>query len=173
MHRGDGLAGRGDRTLAPVQSARNTDRAEQHRLHPERDEDELCLARRGAPCEASWHPVRETTSEPADDSGGARLGGITARATARPREPNQAGGLRPECEGIAGLEIAAECLERRGRLQADQNLLGVAARQTAMNDLDVETWQMCGRRCRVDTSRPRVAPLNSYTVRLHLDEESR
>jgi hypothetical protein len=42
-----------------------------------------------------------------------------------------------------------------------------------MNDLDVETWQMRGRRCRVDTSRPRVAPLNSYTVRLHLDEESR
>jgi len=46
--------------------------------------------------------------------------------------------------------VASECLERRGRLQADQNLLGVTVRQAAMNDLDVETRQVRGRRCRVD-----------------------
>jgi hypothetical protein len=41
-------------------------------------------------------------------------------------DKTRSGGLRPEREGVDGLEIAAERLERRRRLQVDQNLLGVA-----------------------------------------------
>src|SRR5262245_39162452 len=82
-HRDGGRAGRGDGALVPVQPARNTDRAEQHGLHPERGEDELCLARRGAPREASRHPVRRSRALP----GRSGPAGVARRAHRR------AGGL--------------------------------------------------------------------------------
>src|SRR5262249_28714141 len=56
----------------------------------------------------------------------------------------------PKMPSLRAASVASECLERRGRLQADQHLLGVAVRQAAMNDLDAEPWQVRGRGCRVD-----------------------
>src|SRR5438132_6243387 len=61
--------------LAAVQSARNFDRAEQYRVHEERGEDELFLARRRAARAPPQHPVR-------------RPGAISGRS----RPPGAAGG---------------------------------------------------------------------------------
>src|SRR6266446_6487382 len=74
-HRRACVRGRGRGALAAVQSARNLDRAEQYRVHEERREDELFLARRRATRAPPQDPVR-------------RPGAIPGRS----RSPRAAGG---------------------------------------------------------------------------------
>jgi hypothetical protein len=59
------------------------------------------------------------------------------------RQPHELRRLGPEGEWISVFQKAAERVERRHRLHVHGNLLGV--RQAAVQDLDLEAGQPCGR----------------------------
>src|SRR5262252_2512990 len=79
-HRRACFRGRRRGALAAVQPARNLDRAEQYRVHEERREDELFLARRRAARTPPQHPVRRPGAIPGRCGSPGAAGGSHRRA---------------------------------------------------------------------------------------------
>jgi hypothetical protein len=76
-----------------------------------------------------------------------------------PRQPRQLRGQRPKCKRGCALEQAAECLERRDRLQVDRNLLAV----------ETQTARMSGWWCTADGAKPGAIELACMLDQFTLD----